>query len=181
VILIVSDAAPLLAAIGATSLAGFGKPTPLAAQTLDQAPSVLVFDVAETLLDLQMLRPLFQRLFGNGAMVDEWFGETILYSETATLTNTFVPFGPLGVGVLRMLGRIYDVPTMRLWFQDLIIYSQALTIADVYVPFTDISGAVLDMIAASRGVKIAAADRTELTDRFATSRPTPRFPERCGG
>ena len=48
-------------------------------------------------------------MFGDGAMVDEWFGETILYSESATLTNTFVPFGQLGAGVLRMLGRIHNV------------------------------------------------------------------------
>jgi hypothetical protein len=56
-----------------------------------------------------VLRPPFQRVFGDGAMVDEWFGETILYSESATLTNTFAPFGQLGAGVLRMLGRIHDV------------------------------------------------------------------------
>jgi 2-haloacid dehalogenase len=65
---------------------------------------------------------------------------------------------------------------MRLWFQDLIIYSQALTIADVYVPFTDIGGAVLEKIAESRGVNITAADRTELTDRFATMPPYPEVP-----
>jgi 2-haloacid dehalogenase len=70
---------------------------------------VLVFDVAESLLDLQALRPLFERTFGDGAMVDEWFGETILYSESATLTNTFEPFGQLGAGVLRMLGRIHNI------------------------------------------------------------------------
>jgi 2-haloacid dehalogenase len=100
---------PVLAAIGTAALATFGRPAPLAAQALDRAPSVLVFDVAETLLDLQALRPLFQRVFGNGAVVDEWFGQTILYSETATLTNTFVPFGQLGTGVLRMLGHIHNV------------------------------------------------------------------------
>jgi 2-haloacid dehalogenase len=71
---------------------------------------VLVFDVAESLLDLQALRPQFQRMFGDGAVVDDWFGESILYSESATLTNTFAPFGQLGVGVLHMLGRIHNVP-----------------------------------------------------------------------
>src|ERR1700677_24463 len=99
---------PLLAGIGATAFAFFN-PALVRAQALDRAPSVLVFDVAETLLDLRVLRPLFQRVFGDGAVADEWFGETILYSETATLTNTFVPFGQLGAGVLRMLGRIHNV------------------------------------------------------------------------
>jgi 2-haloacid dehalogenase len=101
---------PVLAGIGAAALAGFFKPALLRAQALDRPPSVLVFDVAESLLDLQVLRPLFQHVFGEGAMVDEWFGETILYSESATLTNTFAPFGPIGAGVLRMLGRIHNVP-----------------------------------------------------------------------
>jgi 2-haloacid dehalogenase len=74
--------------------------------------------------------------------------------------------------------RLFGEPsTMRLWFQELIIYSQALTIADVYVPFTDIGAAVLDMIAAPRGVKVTAADRAELTDRFATMPPYPDVPE----
>jgi 2-haloacid dehalogenase len=100
---------PVLAGIGASALAGCLKPTPVRAQALDRAPSVLVFDVAETLLDLQVLRPLFERVFGAGAIVDEWFGETILYSESATLTNTFAPFSKLGAGVLRMLGRIHNV------------------------------------------------------------------------
>jgi 2-haloacid dehalogenase len=101
---------PVFAGIGAATLVAYcNHPTPVRAQALDRAPNVLVFDVAESLLDLQVLRPLFQRVFGDGAMVDEWFGETILYSETATLTNTFVPFVQLGAGVLRMLGRIHNV------------------------------------------------------------------------
>src|ERR1700728_1965928 len=73
--------------------------------------------------------------------------------------------------------RLFDEPgAMRLCFQELITYSQALTIANVYVPFTDIGGAVLDKIAAARGVKISAADRQELTDRFATMPPYPEVP-----
>jgi 2-haloacid dehalogenase len=61
----------VLAGIGAAALGAFFNPTQVRAQALDRAPSVLVFDVAESLLDLQALRPLFQRVFGDGAMVDE--------------------------------------------------------------------------------------------------------------
>jgi 2-haloacid dehalogenase len=100
---------PVLAGIGAAVFAGMWSPVPSWAEALDRAPGVLVFDVAESLLDLQALRPFFQRVFGDGDVVDDWFGETILYSETATLTNTFVPFGQLGAGILRMLGRIHNV------------------------------------------------------------------------
>jgi len=98
---------PVLAGIGIATLATFvGSPL---AHALDRPPDVLVFDVAESLLDLQSLRPTFQRIFGDGAFVDDWFGETILYSETETLTNTFVPFSQLAAGVLRMLGRIHNI------------------------------------------------------------------------
>jgi hypothetical protein len=50
---------PVLAGIGAAALASLLGPTLARAQTLDRPPSVLVFDVAETLLDLQATRPLF--------------------------------------------------------------------------------------------------------------------------
>jgi 2-haloacid dehalogenase len=99
---------PVLAAIGAAGLATYLCPAGLRAQSLDR-PRVLAFDVTESLLDLQSLRPLFGRMFRDPAMVSVWFGETILYSEAATLTNTFAPFGQLGAGVLRMLGRIHGV------------------------------------------------------------------------
>ena len=99
---------PVLAGIGAAALAAFLSPTALRAHSLAR-PRVVAFDVAESLLDLQALRPLFQRMFGDGAMVDEWFGQTILYSESATLTGTFAPFAELGAGILRMLGRIHGV------------------------------------------------------------------------
>jgi 2-haloacid dehalogenase len=101
---------PVLAGLTATALGAFMQPSFLRAQVLDRPPNVLVFDVAESVLDIQAIRPLFQRIFGDGSIVDAWFGETILYSESATLTNTFTPFGRLGAGVLRMLGRIHDVP-----------------------------------------------------------------------
>ena len=53
---------PVLAGIGAAALAAFWDPTWGRAQALDRPPKVLVFDVAESLLDLQALRPLFQRI-----------------------------------------------------------------------------------------------------------------------
>jgi 2-haloacid dehalogenase len=74
--------------------------------------------------------------------------------------------------------RLFGEPgAMRLWFRQLITYSQALTIAGFYAPFTDIGGAVLEMIAAARGVMVTAADRDELTDRFAAMPPYPDVPE----
>ena len=72
-------------------------------------PSVIVFDVNETLLDLEALAPLFTRLFGHAELVREWFAQLILYSEAVTLADRYVPLGSLGAGVLTMLGSIHGV------------------------------------------------------------------------
>lgn len=73
-------------------------------------PSICVFDVNETLLDIESIAPLFQRLFGDGSVLREWFGQLILYSNVITLSGPYTPFFTLGQGVLKMLGSIYDVP-----------------------------------------------------------------------
>ena len=73
------------------------------------APTVLVFDVNETLLDIDALEPLFLRLFGDGAFLREWFAQLLLYSQSVALSGHDVPFGALGAGVLRMLGDVHGV------------------------------------------------------------------------
>ena len=72
-------------------------------------PSVIVFDVNETLLDLEALAPLFARLFGHAGAMREWFAQTILYAEAVTLAGRYVPLGTLGAGVLEMLGTVHGV------------------------------------------------------------------------
>lgn len=93
----------------------------------------IVFDVNETLLDLETMTPIFERIF-------------------------------------------HEKLAMRLWFANLIMYSEALTLADVYVPFTDIGAAALQMLADTRGIRITAADKKDLTDHFATMPPYPEVP-----
>ena len=76
----------------------------------DISPSVIAFDVNETLLDITTLEPLFERLFGDARIMRQWFAELILYSEAMTLSGAYAPFGALGAGVLRMVGAIREVP-----------------------------------------------------------------------
>ena len=73
------------------------------------AVPLLVFDVNETLLDLEALAPHFERMFGEGSSLREWFAQVILYSEAITLSDNYVPFGELGGAVLRMLARTRGV------------------------------------------------------------------------
>src|SRR5262245_21763374 len=72
-------------------------------------PSICVFDVNETLLDIEFLAPLFQRLFGDKKVLREWFGQLILDSEAITLSGPYTTFFTLAQGVLKMLGSIHNV------------------------------------------------------------------------
>lgn len=72
-------------------------------------PSVLVFDVNETLIDIDSLAPVFGELFGDRRVLREWFNQLVLYSMTATLSGHYVDFFTLGRGVLRMLADIHQV------------------------------------------------------------------------
>ena len=69
-------------------------------------PAVLLFDVNETLLDIGALRPFFERVFGDGRVLRDWYAQLVIYSQAAALAGHYVPFGTLGGGVLRMLGTI---------------------------------------------------------------------------
>ncbi len=42
-------------------------------------PSVLVFDVNETLIDITSLEPFFTRTFGDRGVLREWFNQLVLY------------------------------------------------------------------------------------------------------
>ncbi|MDN5565239.1 MAG: haloacid dehalogenase type II [Psychrobacter sp.] len=75
----------------------------------DKPSSILVFDVNETLLDIETLAPLFTRLFGHERILREWFAQLILYSQAMTLSQLYTPFGELGVGALQMTADIHNV------------------------------------------------------------------------
>ncbi len=75
----------------------------------DKFPPIIVFDVNETLLDITTLEPLFDRVFGDGHVLREWFAQLVLYSQTMTLSGLYTAFGELGVGALRMVADIHQV------------------------------------------------------------------------
>ena len=75
----------------------------------DRKPSVIVFDVNETMIDIEALGPLFERVFGDGRVLREWFGQLLLYSMTTTLSGLYEDFFALGRGVFEMLGAVHGV------------------------------------------------------------------------
>jgi 2-haloacid dehalogenase len=70
-------------------------------------PDVLIFDVNETLIDIEAIAPLFERLFGDRRVLREWFGQLVMYSMTLTLSGLYKDFWALGGGVLQMVGAVH--------------------------------------------------------------------------
>jgi 2-haloacid dehalogenase len=64
---------------------------------------LIVFDVNETLLDLDTMEPTFQRIFGDKAAMRLWFADLILYSAALTVAGSYVPFTDVGSAVMKML------------------------------------------------------------------------------
>jgi 2-haloacid dehalogenase len=74
-----------------------------------RSPSILVFDVNETLLDIDAMGPLFMQIFGDPRAVREWFGQLVVYSMTAAMSHRYVDFFTLGQAVMQMLADIHRV------------------------------------------------------------------------
>ncbi len=64
---------------------------------------LIVFDVNETLLDLETMEPIFRRIFGDRSAMRLWFDDMILYSAALTVAGCYVPFTEIGAAVMKML------------------------------------------------------------------------------
>jgi 2-haloacid dehalogenase len=71
-------------------------------QGTSRMPRIIVFDVNETLLDVDALRPHFARAFGDELVLREWFSTILLYSEVASLAGPYSDFGAIGGAALDM-------------------------------------------------------------------------------
>ena len=63
---------------------------------------LIVFDVNETLLDLQTMEPTFERIFGDRGAMRLWFANVILYSMALTVAGCYVPFTDIGSAAMKM-------------------------------------------------------------------------------
>src|SRR5258705_2862109 len=64
---------------------------------------LIVFDVNETLLDLETMEPTFERIFGDKGAMRLWFANLIMYSAALTVAGCYVPFTDIGSAVMKML------------------------------------------------------------------------------
>jgi 2-haloacid dehalogenase len=64
---------------------------------------VIVFDVNETLLDLRALKPQFQRVFDDGEVLYQWFGQVLQSALLTAVTGPYSDFGKVGRAALEMV------------------------------------------------------------------------------
>lgn len=66
---------------------------------------VLLFDVNETLLDLRVLDPVFERVFGDASVRRQWFGLVLRNAMALTITGDYEDFLAIGAASLDMVAR----------------------------------------------------------------------------
>jgi 2-haloacid dehalogenase len=81
----------------------------MTAPLMSLSPSVLVFDVNETLIDIEAITPQFTRIFGDPKVMREWFAQLVMYSMTTALARCYLDYFALGQAVLQMLADIHQV------------------------------------------------------------------------
>ncbi len=64
---------------------------------------ILVFDVNETMLDINALEPHFVHAFGDGQVLREWFSTVLQYSNVASLAGPYADFGAIAGAALDMV------------------------------------------------------------------------------
>lgn len=72
-------------------------------------PRVCVFDVNETLVDLAALDPHFERIFGDAAVRQAWFGQMIQSALVSIVTGAYSDFGAIGGAALQMTAERHGV------------------------------------------------------------------------
>lgn len=71
-------------------------------------PEVIVFDVNQTLSDLEPLRERLTRVGAPGHLLDTWFAATLRDGFALTAAGTSATFPDIGAGVLR--GLLHNLP-----------------------------------------------------------------------
>ncbi|NMH77315.1 haloacid dehalogenase type II, partial [Pseudonocardia xinjiangensis] len=72
-------------------------------------PTIIAFDVNETLLDLRALDPEFERLFGSAALRGQWFAQMLQLSFVGGLVDDYVDFSSAQHAAMLMLAERHGV------------------------------------------------------------------------
>jgi 2-haloacid dehalogenase len=74
---------------------------------------LIVFDVNETLLNLNALDVEFNRVFGEPSRRGEWFAQVLQNSLVATITGTYDDFGKIAGAALDMTAQKYNMQLLQ--------------------------------------------------------------------
>ncbi len=75
-----------------------------------QKPKVIIFDVNETLLDLETMRTsIGKALNGNEDLTPLWFSTMLHHSLVTTVTGDYQDFGKIGVAALMMVAQTNNI------------------------------------------------------------------------
>ena len=110
-------------------------------------PSVLLFDVNETLLDIAPLHKAVADVLLDDHAAKLWFTTMLQYSLVMTVSNQYASFGDIGAAVLQMLARNCDVVLKTADAK------QVLSVIRTLPPHPDVRPA-LDRLK-SRGIRLA--------------------------
>ena len=71
--------------------------------------TVLLFDVNESLLDLQVLSPHFERIFGDSRILREWFAQVLRSAMLTVITGQYSDFATVGRSALDMTAQRHGI------------------------------------------------------------------------
>ncbi|CAL68399.1 haloacid dehalogenase type II [Christiangramia forsetii] len=112
----------------------------------------LIFDVNETLLDLDPLKTSINEALGNNQATDVWFAELLQYSLVESVTNTYHDFSEIAAAILKMNAKKYDKEFSEEEIKDILKpISQLEAYADVVEGLEKLQKTDLQLIAFSNG------------------------------
>lgn len=74
-----------------------------------ERPEIVVFDVNETLLSLRSLEPAFASVFGDSALMGEWFARMLHGSLVSNELDDYRSFATIGIEAIRMLAAKHEI------------------------------------------------------------------------
>jgi len=76
---------------------------------MNMKPKLLIFDVNETLLDMEPLRNSINEALNDNKAFDIWFPTLLQYSLVETLTNNYKDFSEVAAATLKMTAHKLDI------------------------------------------------------------------------
>jgi 2-haloacid dehalogenase len=131
---------------------------------------VIAFDVNETLLDLRVLDPYFEELFGAAAVRGQWFAQMLQLSFVGGLTGRYLDFTTAQRAALQMLAARQGVDMSDAAVAEMVERMKSLPPhPEVDVALARLQDTGLTMIALTNSTaEVAAAQlsHAQLRDRF---------------